>query len=235
MAADTAAEAGWTLRGFVRNTAGTAVHSFRRRIPAHDPEEGTVVNLFDRVRLRPGSYTVNAVLSSKAAVTPLATSTRVEIPPIPLDALFLVGPILGREADPVADTGLPRRERRGLEDLVRVPTSYQDARFEPLVVPQSAQGAPLASWTRVCFVPSDGVAGRGEVARHLHSLDGEPAGRFDPVELEFGPDSKHRCQDLVDGLPSNVLSPGDYRMTAVIDADRSQTAVTAPLTILPSE
>jgi VWFA-related protein len=232
-----AGEGDWEVRAYVRNPKGTVVHSFKRRISSEREawDRSGSTTLFDRVRLQPGAYTVSAVLSHVGAATPLATRVEMEVPPIPTDALFLVGPILGREADPVADAERPRRERRGVDDLYTLTEGDVDARFEPLVGARSGQGEPLSSLTRVCYVASEQASGRGSVVRRLATTDGEPARRFDPVELELDPEGKLACEDLVDGLPSDDLSPGDYRMTALIDADHTTTAVTAPLTIVPAD
>jgi len=215
----------WVLKGLVRKPNGTAIHSFKKKVlmPRTDPVTGDtpVVTVFHEFRVRPGRYTVSAVLSDSGAEAPIAATRPVIVAEIPRGEPFLVGPILGHRSGSADDV---RTTRRRDDDLA----------FEPLLVEEAEQGATLDSLTVVCVVGSDHDVDVREIGRALTRWDGDGAQRFDPVPILLPDEGAVRCHELVDRVETAGLEPGRYELTAVAETSGHATGRrTAGFTVLP--
>ncbi len=99
----------WELKGLLRKPNGTVLHSFREELtlPQPDPVTGSraAVTLVHELNVRPGRYTVSAVLCDPRAETPLAATRPVIVAEVPPGATRLRGPIPSHGA-----AGIERRE-----------------------------------------------------------------------------------------------------------------------------
>jgi VWFA-related protein len=214
----------WVLKGLVRKPNGTVVRSFRKKVPmpGTDPatRETPALALFHELRLRPGRYLVSAVLSDPEAASPIAATRPAVVAEIPRGEPFLVGPILGRRSQTAGDEPEGRRRR-------------DEPEFEPLIVQEAEQGAPLDSLTVVCVVGSDDGADVREIGRFLTSRQGGGPGRFDPVSISLPDEGEVRCREWVDRVETARLEPGRYELTVVAGTtERSAGRGTAEFTIV---
>jgi hypothetical protein len=190
---------------------GTGVaHRFSRflRLQPNSPEVTSTptVTFLEPVTLRPGTYTLTAVLSTPGRADPHAVEVDVEVPEIPQRELFLVGPVLGRPAGAnLVVTGGPGTG----EDAIGEENS-----FEPLLVYQLDEPIDLAAFSQACLVGKGGRrAGRPRavsVERSLRGLGGEALGSLPDVDLTLGGQSPIACHSLVDVLPISALPDGQY-------------------------
>jgi len=205
--------------GAVLQSGTSVVHRFHRRIHL-EPNDASVtseplVTFLEKVSLRPGTYTVTAVLADPAVVDPHAAKVRIEIPAIPTREAFLVGPILGRRAgaDLVvrsAGSSSTTGERVGGADAIGDWNSFQ-----PLLVQQVDAPAELLMLTEACVIGKARKDGPYSVARSLRSADGRVIGAFEPAAIEFEGTENIRCQNFLDVLPARaVVRPGDYLFEA---------------------
>lgn len=213
----------WVLKGLVRKPNGTVIHSFKKkvRMPRTDPETGDtpVVTAFHEFRVRPGRYTVSAVLSDPGAETPIAATRPVIVAEIPRGEPFLVGPILGHRLGSGDDVRTTRRRD-------------DDPAFEPLLLHEAEQGATLDSLTVVCVVGSDHDVDAGEIERAVTSWDGDGAQRFEPVPILLPDEGAVRCHELVDRVETAGLEPGRYELVAEASGHTTGRG-TAGFTVLP--
>lgn len=187
----------WTLKGFVRKSNGTIVHSFHEKVPMPrtDPAGGDppVVTVFHRFSLRPGRYIASAVLSDPKASSPRSATRPVVVTKIPKGRPFLVGPLLGHRA-----------------------ATEQDA-FEPLLVAEAERGEPLDSLTVVCTVGSKDSVEIREIGRVITTWDGDGAQRFDPVSIRLGGQGSVSCHEVLDRVATETLEPGRYEIRVVAE------------------
>jgi hypothetical protein len=215
----------WVLKGLVRKPNGTVIRSFKKKVPMPrtDPVTGETptVAVFHEFRIRPGRYTVSAVLSDPGAETPIAATRPAIIAEIPRGKPFLVGPILGHRSASTDEVSTTRRRD-------------DEPRFEPLLVQEAERGASLDSLTNVCVVGSDHDADVREIGRHVTSWDGDGAQRFEPVSILLPDEGAVRCHELVDRVETAGLEPGRYALTAVAETSGHTTGRgTAEFTVLP--
>ena len=192
-------------------------------MPRTDPVTGETpaVTVFHEFRVRPGRYTVSAVLSDPSAETPIAATRPAIIAEIPRGEPFLIGPILGRRSESTDDVSTTQRRDDGPE-------------FEPLLVHEAERGAPLDSLTILCVVGSDHDVDVREIERYVTRWDGNGAQRFDPVSILLPDEGEVRCHELGDRVETAGLEPGRYELTAVAETSGHTTGRgTADFTIMP--
>jgi hypothetical protein len=189
------------------------------------PSASPTVTFVERVTLEAGLYEMTAVMSDTAAVQPHSARVTVEVPPIPRGELFLVRPVLGRQAreNVVINAGRAeaapgRRGKRGkaapIADRVGSAGSFQ-----PLLVAQLDQPQDLTVLTAACLVGSDAPP-EVAIARHLRDGFGQIRGSLPilPLELEDSTGAgKVRCQSLVDLLPRGALGAGELVFEAAFE------------------
>jgi hypothetical protein len=185
---------GWELRGFVRKPNGTAVHSFRREIPA--APAGLTVERFHEITLRPGRYLVGAVVSGAASAEPLGAAREVEIPQVPRGQPFLIGPLLGRRSE---------------------------VTFEPLLGQTVERGARLEALTRVCVVDEERSGTVVAVERTLGGPGGAALERFPAASVDLGGEEPLACKELIDTIVTDALPPGSYEVGAIVETPLSGT------------
>lgn len=188
--------------------------SFSRRVTLrpHAGESGSnrTVTFLRQVQIEPGQYSVTVVVSDPDQALPETIEVEFDVPEIPDEDLFLVGPILGRPAG--SDLVVLGGESRNRPHRLGTTST-----FEPLLVQQIDEPADLVALTHACRRNSK--RGRGQappsVVRSLTRVDGEPVGDL-PVE-SLPLDGKERivCRSLADLLPAAALSDGDF----VFDAE----------------
>lgn len=215
----------WVLKGLVRKPNGTVVHSFKKKVPMPrtDPVTGETpaVTVFHELRIRPGRYTVGAVLSDPGAEAPMAATRPVVLAAIPRGEPFLVGPILGHRVESRDGASTPQRRD-------------DEPEFEPLLVREARRGAPLDSLTAVCVVGSDGDVDVREIGRYVTTREGVGAHQFDPVSIVLSDEGAVRCHELVDRVETAGLEPGRYELTAVAETSgHGAGRGTAEFTVLP--
>jgi hypothetical protein len=201
-------EAGTDLDVVLRR-GPAAIHRVRRTIQVGGRPDG--VTFVEPLEVTPGRYTLTTVLSDPASRDPKATEVDIEIPEMPHDGVFLVGPILGR-----------RSER----NVVVRDTHADDARgrFEPLVGDTLAEPADLAAVTQVCAIGLDRPAAP-RIARTLRSESGEIVGAFEPAFVSLDDSSEPGCASLVDMIPARSLKRGGvYVFEAVLPGGETRAA-----------
>ena len=214
----TGAERSVTKREFgVVLQRGTDVeHTFHRTITltaAHDPE-GTAthrITFLEPALLRPGRYTLRAVLTDPASETPSAQQTEVDVPEIPRGGPFLVGPTLGRGGDDevvvfggAGADGAPADRVGGAAD------------FRPLLVAEAGRGTPLAAITQACIVKPRKSSGPWVIERVLLRNGGEPAASTAEASFDKEPKRSVSCRRIVDQLDVRDLPPGGYVFQATL-------------------
>ncbi len=196
----------WELVGVVSTPSGAAIRKFRREFIAPPPETQarTVV---ESVTLMPGRYRLSAVLSRPGMQAPLATQFSIEVPEIPRDELFLVGPHLGWYTSidpPQAATST----RRGSPEATRS--------FEPLLTRSTARGKAIDALTWICRVGKEPAVMDTTVERELTSSTGRTVGSFDPVQVTLDEEQQVSCRALVDTVPTVDLEPGRYAVRVYV-------------------
>ncbi len=201
--------------GAVVTDGQTVLHRFTRRLTVR-PENLDVdglprITFLEPVTLKPGQYTLTAVMNDPDGIDPHAATLRIDVPEIPRRELFLVGPILARTAGP--NLVVLGRETGGDE----VGSSHS---FEPLLVQMIDEPQDLLALTQACMV---GKRGRpaGEVARSLRRTDGELVGSLPDLALDLEGETKVRCQNLLDVVPATALADGDYVFEARLSGRKS--------------
>ena len=184
-----------------------------------DVKSTPTVTFLDPVRVRPGSYTVTAVMSSPDSAEPHAWKIRVDIPEIPKKELFLIGPMLGRPAGPnlVVLGGTAFKD-----DAIGSENS-----FEPLLVQQLDDPIDLVAITQACLFDKKSKKKRRKgksvpsVSRALLDPDGATVGDLDPVELTLEGVGHVKCTNLVDLLPVANVKDGEYVFEVELDSGKA--------------
>ena len=198
------------------------VHAFQRSISLRgraDARDAATdaqtprVTFVEPVTLRPGSYSLTAVLSDPNGETPFGTAVSLTLPEIPKREAILSGPILGRRrGDDVivygsGDKRGPAGDRVGARDA-----------FRPLLVDEVDRSEPLAALTSICVVRPKRKDGPWTLHRELATSTGETAGAL--ADLKFNPAGKSevQCERLLDEVPVGKMKPGGYTFQAVLAA-----------------
>jgi len=209
--------------GATLHNGSRPVHRLSRRIKLQpdspDVHSEPYITFLEALRLKPGRYTLTAVLADPSEADPHATKVEIELPEVPKKELFLVGPILGRPAGPnlvVMGKGFAGGSEIGSESS-----------FEPLLIQQLSEPTDLVSLTQACFVGSKKRANKKRhstvsISRSLQGEHGEIVGDLDPVSLTLeGYDEVH-CQNLVDVIPGGSLPDGEYVFQARMRSGRGE-------------
>ena len=195
--ADMGADA-WQLEGVVRSPSGAVERRFRREIAPGGAAEEPPPPLVERLRVDPGAYQVGVVLHRPGLDAPLAAESRLALPPIPREDVFLVGPHVGRSAAGAAD-------------------STPEGDFE-LLGPQGVRrGGAIEALTWICRI-GRGEPARARVGRDLTAESGETVGTFDAAVVELGGTGGLDCRALVDPIATGALAPGRYAVRAYLEA-----------------
>ncbi len=198
------------------------MHEFARKVTLRpdNPEviSTPTVTFLEPVRLRPGSYTVTAVMSSPDG-DPHATKIRVTVPEIPKKELFLIGPMLGR---PAGSNLVIMGSGSGHDD----DSIGSEKSFEPLLVQQLDDSMDLVAITQACLVDAKKRKKQGKwksiahASRALLDTDGVAVGRLEPLELSLEGEGRVKCTNLVDLLPVQSLKDGEYIFEVELDTGR---------------
>ncbi len=176
----------WTIRGMVRSDTGATYHEFEDEV---DPEELVAGAWFDTAKLRQGTYRASVVISAEELAEPIADAFEIEIPAIPHEGPFIVGPVFGlQNGDEARD-------------------------FVPLPGPIAA-GQPLTALTQVCRIDrQEPYLGRVE-----RRLDGSPlAGGAEPLVLN--PARRGACQSFYDSIDTAKLGTGTHTVAVDVTID----------------
>jgi hypothetical protein len=192
-----------------------------RALAAMTPQERKL-SFLDEVELPPGQYTVTLVVTDPSLEKPMAAHVQAEVPPVPREKGFLVGPYLGTRAErDVVVQSAGYRARRRLESgreasLDRVGTP---ASFQPLLVQRMEERKDTIALTQVCsWKPRDGT--RASVLRSLmQSTSDEVAGSLPDVVVTLEGGEPVSCQSLLDVIPTASMKNGQYVFKASVRSE----------------
>ncbi len=202
------------------------VQAFNRRITLRAAAGKTSrrqVTFLEPLEVGPGGYEVRAVVSDPRGERPSSALARFEVPSVPRKRAFLVGPILGSRAgmDVVVRADEPSQQKprkpRPKEDRAPRDRVGTGASFEPLLVQEVARGEPVFALTQACGVLSPKDSSSGKVVRSLSSESGRSVGTLDPVSIDLDGSDEVSCRNLLDLIPTAVLEPGRYELSAVLE------------------
>lgn len=207
--------------GVVLQNASGVVHRFQRRIRL-EAEKAKVasshaVTFMEPVTLPPGTYTATAILSDPDAGEPQSAQVQVEVPVVPREGLFLVGPILGRPAgaDLVVRGGSPSETGAA---ATAVDSMGDGKSFQPLLIQELDAPTDVVVLTQVCFAGRKTRERESSILRTLRTADGRIVGTLDPVKIQLDGTEKIRCQNVLDVLPSrSVKRSGEYVFSASLE------------------
>jgi VWFA-related protein len=207
----------WKLDVTIGTPSGATIRKFKRVI---DASAGSTVGVADSqravvepVELKPGHYRLSVVLSRTGMEAPLATHFDVELPTIPKNEPFLVGPHLGFYT---------ASDRSSIDGPESVAPAEGQWRFEPLVERSAARGETIDALTWICLVGDDPVDPAPTVRRELTNLSGRTVGTFDTVNVELDDPEKVNCHAFVDSVPTAELQPGRYAVRAYLPDDEAR-------------
>ena len=211
----------WKLEGAVRSASGATLARFRRELASPTEAVGGVfeARVDERLSVGPGAYQVAVLLTREGLAEPLATAIPLDLPPIPHDELFLVGPHIGR-VEQVPPSLAPGEADADLEP-----------RFEPLPATELRRGAAVDALTWVCRVGRGVAATDARVERTLTSESGEPVEIFETAVLRMDGSRAVDCRPIVDSIPTASLSPGRYALRARLEAQG--VPVEVPIAVSP--
>jgi len=162
------------------------VHTLKEQVdvPRYIPGDGPppTIRLRHRLRIRPGEYVVNAVLSDPRATSPLAATRPAIVTTIPKETLFLVGPLLGTAG----------------------------ASFEPALDLRTTIGEVLNAQTSICRVGADSNFDVQRVERSIADKNGRTTFRFPSTNAVSSDGRKVQCHTMLDHIETEGLAAGEY-------------------------
>lgn len=189
----------WELKSFIRKRNGTTVQTIKQQVdvPRYIPGQGPppVVSLRRELRIRPGEYVVNAVLSDPRASSPLAATRPAIVAPIPTETTFLVGPILGRR--------------------IKAGARADGLTFEPALTLRMPAGAPLDARTAICRVGPEAAFELTLLQRRIVANDGATAIELPAIDVQIDGDGKLQCHTAIDRIETAGLPAGDYTFSVL--------------------
>jgi len=197
------------------------VHSFQRSISlrrtegagSSRPGKSTPrVTFVEPVTLKPGKYSLTAVMADRQGDRPYGRADSLSLPDIPTREAILTGPILGRRrGDDVVVFGNGDAHKA---DTDRV--GARDA-FRPLLVDAVDRSEPLAALSTVCVIHPKAKSTPWTLHRELATASGDPAGAL--ADLTFHPTghSPIVCERYLDEVPVGKMKAGGYTFRAVLD------------------
>jgi hypothetical protein len=213
--------------GAILRDDSQVTHTFNRRVSLRARGRGGPttrrVSFVEPVELRPGSYTLTAVMSEPGSDVPYTAEARIDVPPVPIGELFVTGPVLGRRAgDDVvvfsgASAGPKGTKERKAPEVFSSDRVGSAASFQPLLVHRVEGTDPLVAITQACLVKAGRARGAKALERVLLGGDGTPVGGLPALDLRLEGDGPVRCQTVVDVLPVSDLEPGPYLFRSTID------------------
>ncbi|MGH9870219.1 MAG: hypothetical protein ACREAA_18910 [Candidatus Polarisedimenticolia bacterium] len=199
---------------FVRKDS-RKVTSFDRRIQVKAGEgNGGLrrVSFSQPVELLAGTYTVTAIVGDPERERPYASSAQVVVPPVPDGDVFLVPPVLGRQAmhDVVVQAMADDARKKTSDELAKDDRVGDAGTFMPLLVQSVTPADRVMVMTQVC-AKGRGAADPGRsISRAIDAESGTAAFRWDDAPLEIEAGEGLTCEPLLEVLPIAYLSPGDY-------------------------
>ena len=164
------------------------------------------------------------MLFDPAASLPRSVNVLVELPPVPAQGPFLVGPVLGRRG--------PGRHvvRAGLDA-----SGDRPGEFEPLLVPRMTRPEDLVAVTRVCSFDHAEAAPPRRVVRTLRSAAGVVLQGLHPVAVMLAKQQAAWCGDVTDVIPATALRHGEaYVFEARFSDDPDRPPGTARFSVGPA-
>lgn len=198
--------------GVVLQRGTDVAHTFHRTVTTGGGSAGRRLTFLEPAVLRPGRYSIHAVLADPKDERPSAAKTEVLVPDIPKKRPFLVGPILGRRSgEDVVVYG-------GAKDRVG-----SSSAFRPLLVAETERNLPLAAFTQACIVKPPKSEGPWLAERSLLSSSGEAVASLPGFQLAREAKSPIVCRKVFDELPVDTLPLGRYTFQATLArADAAQ-------------
>ena len=185
-------------------------HKFDRRVTLKRSSAGLErrVTYLEPVNVKPGQQTLQVVVSDPVTGEDERARIEIEVPEVPRDRLFVVGPILGRRAE-------SNLVLKGDASTDRDAVGGQSS-FEPLLVNRIDDSRDVLALTQVCYfetgkAPTQLAHGaRWIVHRELLGADRLVVGRLPQVDLALEGADRIRCQNLLDLLPTSSLDVSEY-------------------------
>jgi VWFA-related protein len=200
-------------------SAETVEDKFDRRVTLRPRAEETgstrAVTFLRRLRISPGQYRMTGVVMEPGESRPETVEVEFEVPEIPREDLFLVGPFLGRTAGPDLVV-LGGHNAEGRPDQLGAANT-----FEPLLVQQINEPTDLVAITNACRINSKKARKQTppRVLRSLTRAGGESAGALPMEALPLDGSERFHCRGLVDLLPAASLTNGEYLFEAELRGD----------------
>lgn len=185
-------------------------HRFDRRITLKKSSanlERRVVYL-EPISVKPGQHSLQVVVSDPATGEDQQVKVEIEVPEVPRDRLFVVGPILGRRAG--SNLVLKGEESSDRDTVGR------ESSFEPLLTNLVGAYEDVIAMTQICRLGTGKLSARAAhhatpfVHRELLGTDRAVVGRLPEVDLVLGDAGRVRCQNLLDLIPTSTLKAGEY-------------------------
>ena len=214
--------------GAVLAAGPQVVHRVSRQVTLEpdgpDVSSAPQITFLERVNIAPGRYKLTAVLSDPQDPDPHAVRVEIDVPEVPRNELFLVGPVLGRAAGPnlvVFGSGANADEDR----------LGEAGSFEPLLVQQLDEPVDLVAVTQACFVGSKrrekkALKSSPTVDRRLIGSDGSVVGTLERQAAALERQGDVQCLNLVDLLPVASLRDGEYAFEARLDGSSDEVSGT---------
>lgn len=201
--------------GIVLSRGSSVVREVARTISLEDAAEhpfgNNALTFLEPITLPPGKYVLSTVVFDSATQVPRSTQVAFEIPGVPRDGPFLVGPLLGRRRG----DGRVIRGVGGDSQSSSQRSIGNDVPYVPLVGARIDGPSDVILVTQVCDVArDDGITAR-RVGRALRSPSGSLVGEFEPQRISLDGREAVRCGGLVDVVPSSTLAQdGEYTFEA---------------------
>ena len=200
--------------GVVLGRGSEIVHRVERTIRLEPLREAAaappLVTFLEPIEVRPGQYTLTAVLSDPAIPAPLSVRVEPDLREVPRGELFLVGPLMGRRTAAGVVVRSPGNERRSAPTAGAAQDAIGYEGFQPLLEGRLEELSEFVALTHVCMVDADAglTMGPAVVNRVLRSASGSVIGQLEPVPVALDDAGEVRCQTLMDVLPSRAFRDG---------------------------
>jgi len=198
--------------GGVLYRGSKVIHRFDRRVTLKRSStgQGQRVTYLETISVKPGPKTLQVVVSDPATGDDRQARIEIDVPEVPRDRLFVVGPMFGRRAGP--DLLL-----KGGASTDRDTVGGQRS-FEPLLANRIDDSTELLAVSQVCYFETGKAPAqlahdaRWIVHRELLGADRLVVGRLPQVDLALEGADRIRCQNLLDLLPASSLDAGKYTL-----------------------
>ena len=184
------------------------------------PENGLAgvrpVTIYGEAPLQPGKHTLTVVISDPGGGNLETTQVEVDVPPVPLNQLFVRGPVLAGVAGGgvLIHAGDKKNtpEPSALEELIGAGNT-----LKPLLVNTVESDDQLLVLWETCTVGGELPEKGGTIERRVFSENGDEVLRLKPLGLSLEGGKKVRCQGRLDSIEPGALPPGRYVLEVSVE------------------